>query len=48
MACRFEEQVYIKTPQTLDENGEFSLDYDCLPIEEANARIETWNAQDGV
>ncbi len=46
MACRFEEQVYVKAPQNLDENGEFSLDYDCVPIDEANARIKEWNAHD--
>lgn len=44
LACRFEDRVYVKTPKSLSESGEFSLDYDCLPLEEANARIDGWNA----
>jgi len=44
MACRYQNQIYIKIPKTLS-NGEFSLDYDCLPLEEANARIEKWNTE---
>ena len=44
LACRYEDCVYVKTPKTLNADGEFSLDYDCLPIEEANARIEQWNS----
>ena len=45
MACRHQNRVYVKTPKTLNENSEFSPDYDCLPLEEANDRIEQWNAQ---
>ena len=44
MACRYQNQVYIKIPKTLSDS-EFSLDYDCLPLEEANARIEKWNTE---
>jgi hypothetical protein len=43
MACRYENRIYIKTPKSLDRSGAFSLDYDCLPLEEANLRIEQWN-----
>ena len=43
MACNYGSQVYVKIPQSLDENGEFSLNYDCIPLEEANNRIERWN-----
>ncbi len=45
MACRFEEQVTVKAPQKMEENGEFSLEYDCVLIDEANARIAAWNAR---
>ena len=45
MACRYKDQVYVKVPQSLDENGEFSLDYDCIPLDEANNRIERWNTR---
>ncbi len=43
MACRYQEQVYVKVPQSLDEGGDFPLDYDCLPLDEANNRIERWS-----
>jgi hypothetical protein len=43
-AIRYQNQIYIKIPKTLS-NGEFSLDHDCLPLEEANARIEKWNTE---
>ena len=45
MACRYEDRVYVKTPKSLSESGEFSLDYDCLPLEQANARIENWGSE---
>jgi len=45
MACRYEDRVYVKTPKSLSESGEFSLDFDCLPLEQANARIERWNSE---
>lgn len=45
MACRHENRVYVKIPKTLDASGDFSLDYDCLPLEEANDRIEKWNKE---
>lgn len=45
MACRYEGRVYVKVPQQLVVDGEFSLNYDCLPLEEANERIEQWNEQ---
>jgi len=45
MACRYEGRVYVKVPQQLVVDREFSLNYDCLPLEEANERIEQWNAQ---
>lgn len=43
MACRHEDRVYVKTPRNLSESGEFSLEYDCVPLDVANARIEQWN-----
>lgn len=45
LAARYQDQIYIKTPQTLSDDGEFSLEYDCLPLEEANQRIEQWNTR---
>ena len=44
MAIRYQNQIYMKIPKTLS-NGEFSLDHDCSPLEEANARIEKWNTE---
>jgi hypothetical protein len=44
LAARFESQVFVKIPQSSDENGEFSLDYDVLPLDAANDRINRWNA----
>ncbi len=45
MACRHEGRVHVKIPQRLHD-GEFSLDYDCLPLAEANERIREWNSAD--
>lgn len=39
MACRHQNRIYVKTSKSLNESSEFSLDYDCLPLEEANERI---------
>lgn len=46
MACCYKSQVYVKVPQHLSEEGEFSLNFDCLLLKEANQRIEEWNRQD--
>ena len=45
MACAYEDQVYVKVPQSLEEHGEFSLQYDCISLDEANTRIEHWNTR---
>lgn len=44
LATRFEGEVFVKIPQRSDENGDFSLDYDVLTVDAANARINRWNA----
>ena len=46
LATHFEGEVFVKIPQRSDENGEFSLDYDVLTVDAANARINRWNAGD--
>lgn len=48
MACRHQNRVYVKTPKSLNQTGDFALDYDCLTLEEANDRIEKWNTEQPV
>ncbi|RYX82037.1 hypothetical protein EON83_21240 [bacterium] len=43
LAMRYQDTVYVKVPFRLDSYGEFCLDYDVLPVPEANARITLWN-----
>lgn len=43
LALRFQNTIYVKVPLRLDECGEFCLDYDVLPLAEANALISLWN-----